>query len=172
MVVWSLIGPVCLMVTLNLVILLLAIKAAFTVKDHILDFGNLRTLLWLAVVSLPLLGLTWVLAVLAASEQEPIFFVLLSAAVILQAAFALLGYCVINEKVRRSLYCLGLRCMGRKAPIDITDMADITVQSSIGGTSGANAPRVSFKFCIFFYFYKIIFTKTSKHHKFPVSNFS
>ncbi|XP_059482643.1 protocadherin-like wing polarity protein stan isoform X3 [Neocloeon triangulifer] len=142
-VVWSLIGPVCLLVVINLIVLLFAIKAAFTVKDHILDFGNLRTLLWLAVVSLPLLGLTWVLAVLAASEQEQVLFLLLSAAIILQAAFALLGYCVINEKVRRSLYCLVLRCMGKKAPIDMTDMADITVQSSLGGNSTVNVTRRS-----------------------------
>ncbi|CAB3374160.1 Hypothetical predicted protein [Cloeon dipterum] len=142
-VVWSLIGPVVLIVAINLIVLLFAIKAAFTVKDHILDFGNLRTLLWLAVVSLPMLGLTCVLAILAASDQEPVFFYLLSAAIILQATFALLGYCVINEKVRRSLYCLALRCMGKKAPIDMTDMADITVQSSLGGNSTINVARRS-----------------------------
>jgi hypothetical protein len=40
-------------------------------------------------------------------------------------------------------------------------MADITVQSSIGGTSGANAPRVSFKFCNFGYL-KSILNESSK----------
>lgn len=41
-VVWSLIGPVCAMAFVNLIVLMASIRAAFTLKDHVLGFGNLR----------------------------------------------------------------------------------------------------------------------------------
>ncbi|XP_052128982.1 protocadherin-like wing polarity protein stan isoform X1 [Frankliniella occidentalis] len=116
-VVWSLIGPVCCAVLINLIVLLMAIRAAFTLKDHIMAFGNLRTLLWLSVVALPLLGATWVLAVLAVSERLPIVSYGLAAAVFLHALFCLIGYCFVNERVRKNLRITVLRCMGKKVPL-------------------------------------------------------
>jgi cadherin EGF LAG seven-pass G-type receptor 1 len=41
-VVWSLIGPVCVVVLLNLGVLVFSVRAAFTLKDHVMGFGNLR----------------------------------------------------------------------------------------------------------------------------------
>jgi len=41
-VVWSLIGPTCLAVAITVIVLLLCIRAAFTLKDHVLGYGNLR----------------------------------------------------------------------------------------------------------------------------------
>lgn len=41
-VVWWLVGPVAGMSILNLFILFLSLKAAFTRKEHILGYGNLR----------------------------------------------------------------------------------------------------------------------------------
>lgn len=41
-VVWSLVGPVSLAVAITLITLMLSIKAAFTLKDHVLGYGNLR----------------------------------------------------------------------------------------------------------------------------------
>jgi hypothetical protein len=41
-VVWSLIGPVCVVVVLNLGVLVFSVRAAFTLKDHVMGFGNLR----------------------------------------------------------------------------------------------------------------------------------
>lgn len=41
-VVWWLVGPVAGMSLLNLFILFFSLKAAFTLKEHILGFGNLR----------------------------------------------------------------------------------------------------------------------------------
>ena len=48
-VVWSLVGPVCIMIALNLVLLSLCVCTAFTVKEHILgenfDFILLKNLI-------------------------------------------------------------------------------------------------------------------------------
>ncbi|XP_008557612.1 protocadherin-like wing polarity protein stan [Microplitis demolitor] len=116
-VVWSLIGPICVAVIINFFILIMSVKAAFTLKEHIMGFGNLRTLLWLSVVSLPLLGATWTLAVLSASENSPMLSYLLSVSIVTHAAFSLIGYCFINGRVRRNLYLSLLRCFGKKSPL-------------------------------------------------------
>ncbi|XP_055850573.1 protocadherin-like wing polarity protein stan isoform X3 [Episyrphus balteatus] len=116
-VVWWLVGPIAGMSVINLLILFVSVKAAFTLKDHVLGFGNLRTLLWLSVVSLPLMGVMWVLAVLAASENSQLLSILLSAVVVLHAIFCLIGYCIINKRVRENLHRTFLRCMGRKVPL-------------------------------------------------------
>lgn len=41
-VVWWLVGPIAGMSVVNLMILFVSVKAAFTLKDHVLGFGNLR----------------------------------------------------------------------------------------------------------------------------------
>lgn len=114
---WWLVGPIAGMSVVNLLILFVSVKAAFTLKDHVLGFGNLRTLLWLSVVSLPLMGVMWVLAVLAASEHSQLLSLLLSGVVLLHALFCLIGYCIINKRVRENLQRTCLRCMGRKVPL-------------------------------------------------------
>lgn len=39
---WWLVGPIAGMSAVNLIILFVSVKAAFTLKDHVLGFGNLR----------------------------------------------------------------------------------------------------------------------------------
>jgi len=53
-VVWWLVGPIAGMSVVNLLILFVSVKAAFTLKDHVLGFGNLRTLLPVVEDSNPL----------------------------------------------------------------------------------------------------------------------
>ncbi|KAF7994935.1 hypothetical protein HCN44_004407 [Aphidius gifuensis] len=134
-VVWALIGPVCAAVFINFCILIMSIKAAFCLKEHIMGFGNLRTLLWLSVVSLPLLGSTWTLAVLNASENSPMLSYLLSLAVLIHAAFSLIGYCFINTRVRRNLYLTLLKCFGKKAPLLEGSMGNGSSAQNINGQS-------------------------------------
>ncbi|KAK9696737.1 Laminin G domain [Popillia japonica] len=123
-VVWSLVGPICVMVLLNLGVLVFAIRAAFTLQDHVTGFGNLRslnkscrTLLWVSVVALPLLGATWILSLIAASENHPMLTPALSIAVLLHAAFSLGGYCFANSRIRQNLLRSLMRCMGKKVPL-------------------------------------------------------
>ncbi|GLV44458.1 starry night [Carabus blaptoides fortunei] len=127
-VVWSLIGPVCAMACINLAVLALSIRAAFTLKDHVMGFGNLRTLLWLSVISLPLLVMMWVLALLMASDHSPMLTYLLSLAVLVHALFSILGYCFVNTRVRQNLFRSIMYCMGKKVPL-------LETTSVIGGAS-------------------------------------
>ncbi|XP_001961249.3 protocadherin-like wing polarity protein stan isoform X3 [Drosophila ananassae] len=134
-VVWWLVGPIAGMSVVNLLILFVSVKAAFTLKDHVLGFGNLRTLLWLSVVSLPLMGVMWVLAVLAASEHSQLLSLLLSGVVLLHALFCLIGYCIINKRVRENLQRTCLRCMGRKVPLLDSSMVVSNSSHNVNGTT-------------------------------------
>ncbi|VEN51222.1 unnamed protein product, partial [Callosobruchus maculatus] len=116
-VVWSLVGPICILVSINFIVLIFSIRAAFTLQDHVLGFGNLRTLLWVSVVSLPLLGATWTIALLNASERHTLLTPMLSAAVLVHAGFSLAGYCFANNRVRQNLARSIMRCIGKKVPL-------------------------------------------------------
>lgn len=121
-----------MMCIFNLLILFVSVKAAFTLKDHVLGFGNLRTLLWLSVVSLPLMGVMWVLAVLSASENSQLLSLLLCAIVVIHAIFCMIGYCVINKRVRENLHRTMLRCMGKKVPLLDSSMAVSSSSHNVG----------------------------------------
>lgn len=136
-VVWWLVGPIAAMSALNLMVLFISVKAAFTLKDHVLGFGNLRTLLWLSVVSLPLMGVMWVLSVLAASETSEIFSLALSACVLIHAFFSIIGYCIINKRVRENLNNTFLRCMGKKVPL-LDSSVVVSTSNSGNRTPGFN----------------------------------
>ncbi|XP_043461123.1 protocadherin-like wing polarity protein stan isoform X2 [Leptopilina heterotoma] len=134
-VIWAMIGPICIAIFLNFCILIMSVRAAFTLKEHILGFGNLRTLLWLSVASLPLLGATWTLAVLSASENSPTLSYVLSIAIVIHAAFSLIGYCFINGRVRRNLYLSILRCLGKKTPLLEGSMGNASSNQNVNSHS-------------------------------------
>ncbi|XP_033222286.1 protocadherin-like wing polarity protein stan isoform X3 [Belonocnema kinseyi] len=134
-VIWALIGPICITIFMNFCILMMSVRAAFTLKEHILGFGNLRTLLWLSVASLPLLGATWTLAVLSASENSPTLSYLLSIAIVIHAAFSLIGYCFVNSRVRRNLFLSVLRCLGKKTPLLEGSLGNASSNQNINGHS-------------------------------------
>nr|XP_018907159.1 PREDICTED: protocadherin-like wing polarity protein stan isoform X2 [Bemisia tabaci] len=126
-VVWSLIGPVCLVISINIIVLLLSLRAAFTLKDHIAGYGNLRTVLWLSVVHLPLLTIVWILELFSASEREPIFCYLLALASAVQSWFMLCGFCFGNSRIRMGLHHAVFRMLGKKVPPmpTINDSVDV-----------------------------------------------
>ncbi|KAG7177210.1 Cadherin EGF LAG seven-pass G-type receptor 3-like [Homarus americanus] len=81
------------------------------------QYGNyFLTLLWLGILFLPLLGATWVLAVLSVSEDLEILHYFFSVFSLLTAVFILVGYCLLNSRVRDSLYFMFLTCTGKKVP--------------------------------------------------------
>lgn len=124
------------MSAVNVMVLFISVRAAFTFKDHVLGFGNLRTLLWLSVVSLPLMGVMWVLSVLAASETSEILSLALSACVVVHAFFSIVGYCIINKRVRENLHNTFLRCMGRKVPLLDSTVVSTSTSVRTPGFSG------------------------------------
>lgn len=75
-------------------------------KSKLINLTKLycRTLLWVSVVALPLLGASWILSLLSASENHPLLTPFLSLAVLLHAAFSLGGYCFANNRIRQNLF--------------------------------------------------------------------
>ena len=69
-----------------------------------------RTLIWLGLALLPVTSAVWVLSVLAASNTSEILFYAFSLCSVLESIFILLGYCLLNRRVRNGL----LRLAGRK----------------------------------------------------------
>lgn len=78
------------------------------------------------------MGIMWVLAVLAASENSQLLTMLLSAAVVFHAFFCLIGYCIINKRVRENLNHTFLRCLGRKVPLlDSSQAVSVSSQNAL-----------------------------------------
>lgn len=111
-----------------------AVRAAFTLKDHILGFGNLRyfqldffssffflfahtlflfcrSLVCVAVISAPMIGIGGATCLLLASEggggtSSGALSLGLLAALPAHAVTLLLGYCLFNVRVRENLHRL------------------------------------------------------------------
>lgn len=72
------------------------------------------------------------LAILSASENSELLSTLLSATVVLHAIFCMIGYCIINKRVRENLRRTFLRCMGRKVPLLDSSQAISTSSQNVG----------------------------------------
>ena len=90
-----------------------------------------RTLLWLAVALLPLMGSVWVLAVLSVSEEMEALNYLLAAFSLLLGLYILLGYCLLNRRVRQGTARSLALCCGKK----------VTYDDSLAGTRTTMASR-------------------------------
>lgn len=85
-----------------------------------------------------MMGVMWVLAVLTASENSQLLTMLLSGTVVFHAFFCLIGYCIINKRVRENLNRSFLRCIGRKVPL--LDSSQAVSVSSQNATSNPRSP--------------------------------
>ncbi|CAN8002126.1 unnamed protein product, partial [Ixodes hexagonus] len=117
-IVWSMVGPVCVMVLATLVMFSLSIRASVQIKDTVMDFGNLRVLLWVSVLLLPLVGGCWTLALLSVGDEPPVLRLALPPLCFLTGLYVFLGYCILNRRVRQHLCYLWARLRGRKLPYD------------------------------------------------------
>jgi hypothetical protein len=111
------------------------------------------------VVSLPLLGMAWVLAVLSVSERLPLLSYLLSAAVLAHAMFALIGYCFLNTRVRRNLYISLLRCVGKKVPLDSSEVTTGGTSSHSHQGGSASQQHSVWKNSVFIFYFTLTFIR-------------
>ena len=114
------VGPMCLSLFLQICILFLAIRAAFTLKSQIEDFGNLRGLLLLNIGLLPLATGTWTTAFFLVNEDWSELSIAFAVATLLTSTYILLGYVIFNGRVRAGLRNRYLACLGRKLPYSET----------------------------------------------------
>ena len=53
---------------------------------------------------LPLCGMVWALSLLGANERNPVWQYAISASVTVLSLYIALGYCILNQRVKESLY--------------------------------------------------------------------
>ncbi|XP_026739662.1 protocadherin-like wing polarity protein stan [Trichoplusia ni] len=143
-VVWWVVVPAAVYAGAALVFLAGATRAAFTVRDHVIGFGNLRMLLGVSVVCLPLVVVSWASALLLGSEagsRRDALSAALAAAVAAHAAAACLGYTAFNVRVRDNLTRTVLRCLGKKVPLVDTS---VIISSSAQNLSQVNRSALAY----------------------------
>ncbi|CAG2161702.1 unnamed protein product [Oppiella nova] len=131
-VVWSLVAPICIAIIVNLVVFLLALQASVQIKETVSDYGNLRTLLWLSIILLPLLGSVWILALLSVNDSLEELHYGFSLMSLISSVYIFVGYCLINHRVRHNIRVLWARLRGQKG---------VYIDDSLSGTRTSVASR-------------------------------
>lgn len=131
-IIWSMLIPIALSMIASIVIFIYSLKASVQIKETISDYGNLKTLLWLSMILLPLLGASWIFSLMASNdtvEELNYSSILLS---ILSSFYVFVGYCLVNKRVRYNIKITWYRLKGMK----ITHL-----EESISGTRASLASR-------------------------------
>jgi len=97
------IGPISVLASLNILIFISALCSSSDLKGAVSDFGNLKTLLWLNIVLLPLLGLNCMSALLTVNDFFDGFYILYYITPVITSIYVFISYCVVNRRVRFSL---------------------------------------------------------------------
>ncbi|XP_050681661.1 protocadherin-like wing polarity protein stan isoform X2 [Leptidea sinapis] len=137
-VVWWVVIPAAAYCAAAVALLAAATRAAFTVRDHVIGFGNLRILLAVSIICLPLLCMSWASALILGSEagdRRNLLSSILAAAVALHATAASLGYIAFNIRVRDNLKRTLLRCLGKKVPLADTSVIISTSAQNLSHTN-------------------------------------
>lgn len=88
---------------MNLFVFLLALQASIQIKATICDYGNLRTMLWLSIVLLPLLAALWILGLLSINDAIDELHYAYSLTTLLSSLYVFIGYCLVNRRVRHNI---------------------------------------------------------------------
>ncbi|KAL0891925.1 hypothetical protein ABMA27_015170 [Loxostege sticticalis] len=143
-VVWWVVVPAGAYALAALACLAAATSAAFTVRDHVVGFGNLRMLLAVSVICLPLLTAAWASALVLGSEtgaRRGMLSSILAGAITLHSCAAALGLIAFNVRARDNLRRTMLRCLGKKVPLADTS---IIVSSSAQNLSQVNRSALAY----------------------------
>lgn len=81
----------------------MAIQASTQFKSTACDYGNLRTLLWLSIILVPLLVALWILALLSINDTIDELHYAYSLTTFISALYIFLAYCLSNRRVRFNL---------------------------------------------------------------------
>ncbi|KAJ8249860.1 hypothetical protein COCON_G00230760 [Conger conger] len=101
--IWSFLGPIAVVVLVNLIIFVLAGKAACGRRHRAFEKSGVISALRTAFLLLVLVSATWLLGLLAVNSDVLTFHYLFAIFSCLQGVFAFLFYCVLNKDVRRHL---------------------------------------------------------------------
>ncbi|XP_065058390.1 adhesion G-protein coupled receptor D1-like isoform X2 [Rhopilema esculentum] len=112
--IWAFVGPVILVISVNLCII---VKALCTAVEHHSDGHSLKVSGRLALVLMPILGLTWLFGIFTMNEQTVVFEYLFTIFNSLQGFFIFVCYIILNREVKteyqkmktQKLYSLSLQ---------------------------------------------------------------
>ncbi|KAJ8374025.1 hypothetical protein SKAU_G00046050 [Synaphobranchus kaupii] len=101
--IWSFLGPVSVVVLVNIVIFVLAGKAACSRRHRVFEKSGVISALRTAFLLLVLISATWLMGLLAVNSDVLTFHYLFAIFSCLQGVLAFLFYCVLNRDVRKNL---------------------------------------------------------------------
>lgn len=78
-------------------------QASVQIKASVCDYGNLRTMLWLSIILLPLLAIFWILALLAVNDAVEELHYAYSVLTLISALYIFISYCLVNRRVRQNI---------------------------------------------------------------------
>lgn len=109
-VIWTLIGPIAILITLTLIIFIFTIQTSVDIKESVIsDYGNMRSLTWISFALLPMITCHWLLALLTVNDYledlYPSFYIIAS----ITSCYICFGYCFINTRVRQNLKLTWIR---------------------------------------------------------------
>lgn len=163
-VVWSLVAPICISIIvsklivrmhrlaiikyfeltfqLNLFVFFLALQASVQIKETVTDYGNLKTLLWLSIILLPLVGSVWILALLSVNDSLEELYYGFSLMSLITSIYIFVGYCLINHRVRHNITVMWARMRGHK--VAYVDDSLSGTRTSVTSRSGPGFHNSSF----------------------------
>ncbi|XP_070192612.1 cadherin EGF LAG seven-pass G-type receptor 2-like isoform X2 [Littorina saxatilis] len=118
MFIWSFAGPIVVVVVLNIITFMLAVKASCREKVQVADISSVRLGLMGAILLLLILSVTWVLGLLAVNFDYPALAYIHSIFLFLQGFFLFVVYILLSRKVRLCLKRTWYKMQGKKLEMD------------------------------------------------------
>ncbi|KAG8439892.1 hypothetical protein GDO86_005888 [Hymenochirus boettgeri] len=115
--IWSFAGPIAVVVTINTVIFVLAVRASCGRRQRAFEKTGVLSLLRTAFLLLLLISATWLLGLMAVNSDVMTFHYLFAIFSCLQGLFIFFFHCIFNKEVRKHLKTA---FMGKKALPDDT----------------------------------------------------
>ncbi|XP_073724829.1 cadherin EGF LAG seven-pass G-type receptor 1 [Misgurnus anguillicaudatus] len=112
--IWSITGPISIVVLINMVLIVLAAKASCGRRQRMEKSGAISALR-VAFLLLLLISATWLLGLMAVNSDALTFHYLFAILSCLQGICVFLFHCVLNKDVRKNLKCVFI---GKKAPAE------------------------------------------------------
>ncbi|XP_029774663.1 adhesion G protein-coupled receptor E3 [Suricata suricatta] len=103
--IWSFLGPVCLIICVNLIFFLLTLwilkRKLSSLNSEVSTIHNVRMLTFKAIAQLFILGCTWCLGLLQVGPAVHVMAYLFTIINSLQGVFIFLVYCLLSQQVRK-----------------------------------------------------------------------
>ncbi|XDV52911.1 hypothetical protein PO909_021553 [Leuciscus waleckii] len=112
--IWSITGPISILVLINIVLIVLAAKASFGRRQHTEKSGAISALR-VAFLLLLLISATWLLGLMAVNSDVLSFHYLFAFLSCLQGICIFFFHCILNKDVRRNLKSV---FTGKKVPAE------------------------------------------------------